>query len=838
MNVLLELLAPVGSREALVAAVESGADAVYLGGKMFGARQYAVNFDDDEMAEAVRFCHLRGVKVLITVNTLVDNSELPELTRYLRFLYRIGVDAVIVQDWGVARIARQVVPELPLHASTQMTIHNLAGVLFAARHGLRRVVLARELSLPEIEYICQNSPIEIEVFIHGALCICYSGQCLMSGMIGGRSGNRGRCAQPCRMNYQLLTEAGDPAPLPEDVGEYLLSPRDLNTIEWLPQLVKAGVASFKIEGRMKRPEYVAVVVDTYRQALNQIGEGADNKAYQIAAEDRRDLAQIFNRDFTTAYLEGRPGREMMSDRRPNNRGTCIGRVSRYQHDVRTAVLRLEEPLMVGDVIDFWVKVGGRVNVTVHRILVNGQEVEQAQPGEQAVIALPSPVRDNDRVFKVFDVRLMNRARAFFNRSEAVRRLAVDVTVTVGVGAPLTISLKDQDGFTASANTAFIGEAALKRPLTDETVTKQVSRIGNTVFEIRCLDIAIDGQVMVPVSEINEARRQAIEALEAARLAVYDRPALAERSGPEITGIPAKPVAANKIKTLLAVNVDTGEKVQAALNAGADIIQFGGENFTALPYTREDYEQAVGMVRRAGKKMVLTIPRLLKEAQLTEMVAAWEWIGELQPDALSIGNVGALEWLRQRTDIPLQGDYPLNVYNKASAKFFQEQGLGALTLSPELNLSQIDVLTASLAGEWECLVHGRLELMISEYCLLGGYLGGRIPGPCRRPCRQGRFMLKDRLGESFPVVTDQYCRMHILNAKELSMLPHVGKLSALGIRRLRVEGKFAPAAEVGVITGRYRELLDQGEQHPRVQSNQWQDWEHHDITRGHYFRGVL
>ena len=832
LNNVVELLAPVGSREALVAAVESGADAVYLGGKLFGARHYAANFNDEEMVEAVRFCHLRGVRVLVAVNTLVDGSEFPELVRYLQFLDKIAIDAIIVQDWGVVRVARQIVPQLPLHASTQMTVHNLAGVLFAAAQGMRRVVLSRELSLPEIEYICRNSPIEIEVFVHGALCICYSGQCLMSGMIGGRSGNRGRCAQPCRMKYQLMTQDGKPAAISDDVGEYLLSPRDLNAIEYLPQLVQAGVASLKIEGRMKRPEYVAVVTDAYRRALEQITSLGE---YQVAAEEQRDLAQIFNRDFTTAYLDHQPGRNMMSDRRPNNRGTYIGRVVQYHYDSGSALIRLEEPLAVGDIIDFWVKVGGRVNVTVSKIQVDGQEVAAANPGEQALISLPMPVRSHDRVFKVFDMKLMSRARAFFNRSDAVRRIPVSVTVEAGVGMPLTISLQDGDGFSATAATSFIGETAIKRPLSEETISKQICRMGNTIFSIRELNIAINGAVMVPVSEINDARRRAVEALEAARLAAY------ERSG---TKAVVKVVEAGRktpvavCKPLLAVNVDTVEKVQVAVNAGADVVYFGGENFTGRTYQREDYEQALQLARQSGKLIVFNTPRILHEHQLPELETALEWFNQIKPNGLSVGNVGALEWLRQRTDISLHGDYSLNIYNSNSAAFFQDQGIRSFTLSPELNLTQIEALTLALDGEWECLVHGYLTLMISEYCLLGGYLGNRAPGPCSRPCRQGDFGIKDRLGEIFPVVTDQYCRMQVLNAKELSMLPHVGKLTALGVRRLRIEGKFAAAEKLGLATQRYRELIDRGNDHPRMKTDQWQDWEHNDITRGHYFRGVL
>jgi putative protease len=324
----IELLAPAGSFEALEAAVNAGADAIYLGGNAFGARAYANNFDNEEMRKAVRFAHLHGVQIFVTVNTLVDDEEFAALADYLLFLDSIKIDGIIVQDMGVINVAKKLVPHLPLHASTQMTITNLEGVRFAAAQGMTRAVLARELSLEDIKKICAASPIEIEVFIHGALCVCYSGQCLMSSLIGGRSGNRGRCAQPCRLPYTLVDQDNKDLLDGEDAGKYLLSPRDLNTLRILPQLIEAGVTSFKIEGRMKRPEYVAIVVDAYRRAIDSYLAGD----YKVPAQDFANIEQIFNRDFTTAYLLDRPGKNMMSDRRPNNRGVLIGRVVKLDHE--------------------------------------------------------------------------------------------------------------------------------------------------------------------------------------------------------------------------------------------------------------------------------------------------------------------------------------------------------------------------------------------------------------------------------------------------------------------------------------------------------------------------
>jgi U32 family peptidase len=404
----IELLAPAGSWEALEAAVNAGADAVYMGGKAFGARQYASNFDREEMTRAVYFAHMHRVRLYITVNTLVDDSELKELADYLLFLNNVGVDGIIVQDLGVIRLARKIVPELPLHASTQMTVTNSGGVEFAVQAGLERTVLARELSLKEIKAACDVGT-EIETFIHGALCVCYSGQCLMSSLIGGRSGNRGRCAQPCRLPYKLVNKAGEDMLAGKDAGQYLLSPKDMNTLSILPQLIETGVISYKIEGRMKRPEYVAVVVDAYRRAIDTYLTGD----YQVPQQDFANIEQIFNRDFTTAYLTERPGKKMMSDRRPNNRGVLIGRVAKLDKAKNKAVVKLEKELHLGDGLEFWVSVGGRVGTTVTEMRKNGQEASVGYPGDQVMIDVPNGVRLNDRVFRTLDSALMSYAQQFF-----------------------------------------------------------------------------------------------------------------------------------------------------------------------------------------------------------------------------------------------------------------------------------------------------------------------------------------------------------------------------------------------------------------------------------------
>ncbi|MEG6586487.1 DUF3656 domain-containing U32 family peptidase [Dendrosporobacter sp. 1207_IL3150] len=841
MNILIELLAPVGSKEALNAALEGGADAVYLAGKMFGARAYAPNFDDEQLVEAIRNAHLRGVYVYVAVNTLVDNSEMRQLIDYLEFLYEAGADGIIVQDIGVAYVARKVVPGLPIHASTQMTVHNLEGVQFLHSIGFSRIVLAREVSLEDIKYICSNTEAEIEVFIHGALCISYSGQCLMSGMIGGRSGNRGRCAQPCRLPYTLVDSNGMDALENKDAGEYLLSPKDLNTIDLIPELIEAGVKSFKIEGRMKRPEYVATVVDIYRRSID--GHLAYQDQFKIDDQERKDLAQIFNRDFTTAYLKHRPGRTMMSDRRPNNRGVRIGRVMSYNADKRLATIKLDEALNINDIVEFWVKVGGRVSATISNMKVYDQEVSTAPAGTSVTIPVQSPVRVNDRVFKVFDSRLMERARAFFAGSSAVRRIPVDIQVEVSEGMPLNIEIRDSEGFYGQAQSSFLAEKALKRPLNYETISKQIERLGTTIFELGNLNCVVQGEVMVPISEINDTRRRAIEALENARLAKFSREGLVKKSfdhrlSEQIFGKSKNKTVSNESLTELVVNVDNIQKVEKALTSGADIIMFGGENFSHQPITAEDYRKAVELVRKYNRKIILSTPRLVKEWQTNILKVELELFNELKPDAVSIGNLGTLHLANKMINLPIHGDYQLNIYNNATIQFLAQQSVDSVTLSPELNFSQIeDIINRSVLGT-ECIVHGYLTLMISEYCTLGSYLGDLHTGKCSNACVNHKFWLKDRKNEQFPIVTDQFCRMHVLNAKELSLLPHVPRLTKLGVARIRIEGKYSSVETIGRITKLYSELITKGEKHPLFEQDRINMLEHENITRGHYFRGVL
>ena len=834
---MVELLAPAGSREALAAAVENGADAVYLAGNRFGARAYAENFDEEALREAIRYAHLRGVAVHVTVNTAVDDTELSGLADYLRFLEDAGADAVLVQDLGVARLAREVAPGLPLHASTQMTVHNLAGVQALEDLGFSRVVLSREMSLAEIREICAESNVEIEVFAHGALCVCYSGQCLMSSMIGGRSGNRGRCAQPCRLPYELVNENGEDA-TGGAAGKYLLSPRDLKTIDLLPELIGAGVASLKLEGRMKRPEYVAVATAAYRGAIDRALSGKTDEA--AAREENRRLAQIFNRDFTTAYLLKNPGKEMMSDRRPNNRGLLVGRVVSYDAEEKRVRVKLTESLAVGDQADVWVKTGGRVTETIGELRdAKGREIERGFAGDEVTFPLSRTAHPHDRIFCVYDSALTEEARASYSGA-GKRRIPVRLTVTAKVGEPFSVTAS-ADGVRAETKSEYICPQAEKRPLTKETLEKQMERMGTTAYALEVLEADIGDGVMVPMSVMNETRREALSRLDEARLSeiAARRAEIAARfSASEEKA--KKDVYRKKKDSLpkLVVHADTSEKARAALEAGADGVLYGGDAYDHHLVTPEEYKEVWEFSRAAGKNLSLATPRILRERFLPLLAPLLRTLSDAPADDVYVHHLGALRIVREYTELPVVSDFSLLAYNALAIRELADLGFSRATLSPELNFPQIEALMQKSVLPLECIVHGRLELMVSAYCAPGSFLGGVGSGACSAPCVKGKYFLKDRTGAIFPVVTDAGCQMHILNTKVLSMLPQAGRFAGLGAERIRIDGRYMTAREIGEIVRGYREFLYYDEELSEAQKERARRIEGGDVTRGHYFRGVL
>jgi len=894
-----ELLAPAGDWESLVAAVQNGADAVYLGGKSFNAREGAENFDLEGLARAVEYAHVRDVKVYVTVNTLVSDDELGEAAKYILYLHNTGADAVIMQDLGLMRLIRRVLPSLEIHASTQMTVHNTFTVETLKETGVRRVIPARELSLDEIAALKRETGMEIEVFIHGALCVCYSGQCLMSSMIGGRSGNRGRCAQPCRLEYVLVDEKGRPLADPEKTGRHLLSPRDLNLSRHIPELIAAGVDAFKIEGRLKRPEYVATVVRIYRELIDRALE--EEESYKVASEEIRQLAQVFNRGFTPGYLHGCLGRSLMSYKRPNNRGIKLGRVSGYDAVNGLVEIKLQEPLGCGDIVEIWVSKGGYIRISVKKIVVNGKLVKRARAGTVAKIPLrgpgerwspekgrnvPSEKRRGgpsagDRVFKVFDALLREKARKSYASPRELKSIPLKFYVSARPGEPLKICVEDPDGCSGRAETSTVCRPAEKEPLNRDFLYRQLNRLGNTPFvlgELYCdfgkrTSPAGEG-VMVPVGEINRARREAIKELEKNRIEVRKKVPVApeefnkrlQRAFVETLTVDNAVSEAEKScagggcdKIRLSVTVTDLASLRAAVNAGADMIYFGGESFYSKgAVSIADIRAGIEYCKENEACMVLSSSRILKDAELEKFHHIMEQMANQGVSGVQAGNFGVLK-LARRIGLPVYVDFALNIFNRFTVDYLRDLGAVGVTLSPELTLQQVKKIVGlhkerSLYIEpaVEVLVHGAVPLMVSEYCAVGSLLGGLDDsGTCAGPCSDVHCGLKDRMGVIFPIEVDNNCRMHVFNSRELCMIDDLGKLAEAGVDVVRVEARKEGPAYVAETVKAYRLVLDWINGAQTGPENQKEveeiiaryidekkgDGGRHKYTKGHYYRGV-
>lgn len=534
-----ELLAPAGTFQHLRGAVNAGADAVYVGGKKWGARSNAGNFDDDEMIRAAEYCHLRDAKLYVTMNTLIFDDEIEEALEYVRFLYNAGVDALIIQDFGLASLVKKYFPDFHVHLSTQASVYSKEGVRAAMACGFERVVLAREVSISDIKKIHEECDIELEVFVHGALCYCYSGQCQLSRFRGGRSGNRGMCAQPCRLPYSISGRSGlvkggkdnfnmdCDSSYGDDFGEteeavnagtavYLLSPKDLCGIDSLGDLLDAGVASLKIEGRMKSPEYVAVVVSVYRKYLDML---AQEGFCIVSEEDRRALSQIFNRGgFTNGYYYGNPGEKLMSGKLPKHQGVKIGHVvKRGKGDLVQVEIDRNEVLNMGDGIEI------RNSEMPGNVVTY---IKDAVKERQLIIGdIRGRVNPGDEVYKITDKALMEKASLYFaldkeGNERTVKKLPVRMSFTAKLGEPASLRVfRDAEGalkgdypnsVTVLSETAV--EAALNKPLTKERAAEQLGKTGGSVFTASYIEADIDDNVSLPMSQINKMRRDALELL--------------------------------------------------------------------------------------------------------------------------------------------------------------------------------------------------------------------------------------------------------------------------------------------------------------------------------------
>lgn len=809
---IMELLAPAGTMENFMAALESGADAIYLGGKVFNARAHATNFGIDELREAVRLAHILDVSVYVTVNILIGDTELKDLEQYIKDLDSIGVDAIIVQDLAVAEIAKRVAPNIHLHGSTQMTAATLDAVRFYESLGFTRVVLARELSLKEIQHICKHCKAEIEVFVHGALCVCYSGQCLMSSFIGGRSGNRGACAQPCRLPYELLDSKGESV-LPKHEA-YLLSPKDLNYSEHMNELVAAGVTSFKVEGRMKKVSYVRQVIGTYREILDEAS---------IHENQRKALASGFNRGFSTAYLEDTVGRQMMTVVAPNHQGKPIGESYTKKGEV---YLSLTEPIEQGSLVKILQSNGSVTYYTVDDewtcvsdTLYKGRPAEGLAVGQLYLASTPKNTKSR-------------------GLQEFTRKYDMSVYLSVGSNGEtnyteLTAIL--DSGLSVTVTNEYVPAIANKVPTSLEKVTEQLGRLGNTLFRLSYVDIP-DGPYMWPASVLNALRRDAVTALETALITHH----VESWQALQVTGdvdydFKAQHELSYDTCPMISARVDEIEGVKAAISGGAQKIIFGGDRLSRTPYALSIYDEVVRLCAQADVICTFATPRVVKDDEVEAYKHTLEAIVQAHPDSISIHVPQALLWLRELGYTgAIEADTGLNIFNTPTLHFWEQLHISCVNPSQELTLKQITELAKHSHVPIETMIHGYTEMMISEYCAIASFVGTGSKVNCPMPCVKESYSLRDRKGEIFPIRTDPYCRMHIMNSHEMDMRAYVPMLLQKGISILRIDGRHMKPSYVKDIVSQYVGIATGTMEAPPKKI----DSQGESITRGHYFRGIL
>ncbi len=804
-EMLPELLSPAGSIESVYAAVNNGCDAIYIGGKYFSARQYANNFSIEELEKACDYCHLRGVKVYVTVNTLYKQREILSFLNYIKQLYEMGVDALIIQDIGAAEVIKKYFKNMPLHASTQLTTNNLKDVNFLYQQGFSKIVLSRELSLQEVKYIAENTEADIEVFVHGALCVCYSGQCIMSSILGGRSGNRGRCAQTCRLPYTLYKQY-------DKIKEgHLLSPKDIQTITILPQLIESGVSSLKIEGRMKNPEYVAGVTQIYRKYLDLYANSPED--YEVDNKDIKILTQLFNRGgFTEGYYNTNAGSDMMSIERPKTWGLKTGFVDSYNEKVGRVTIRTREPLVAGDGIEIWTQKEPHIGSNISRA---------SKAGEFISLKIEGNISKNDVVYKTHDKALEDTLKKTWEKD--TRKLPIYGKLKAKKGLPLCYQIWDNKG-NVIYKEGDIVEVAQKQALSIEKLKQQAMKTGATPFYIECLEIEADDHIYISISSINEIRRAATDALQSAILKKSKRKAL------EFQKEKRKQMPIIKTKKLN-VLVNTIEQFDIVSNDRRVHIIYCEltEDF------KKNYSKYIEKCHKNNIKLYAALPRIERKQSEQLYAEAIQLLKQSNIDGFLVRSSGQFFDIAN-TDKKITIDYTMNVLNGESIDFWQQKGADTVCLSLENNLQEINAMANK---QCEMVVYGYLPLMVTQQCPIGNYTGGKTNGIyCSEKDNDSLYFLKDRKGMKFPLMTDcKQCICTILNGKPLFTLKFYDEIleSATGTVRLIFTKEGAKRTQR--ILNAYAEMTEDC----TIQSGETRILLHEmnekGSTKGHYFRGV-
>jgi len=811
-----EIMAPAGDRECLRAAVGAGADAVYFGLNVgFNARAKAPSFGLDELPELFDWLHGRGVKGYVTLNTLLFDRELDAAEELLSGISAAGADAIIVQDLGLARLARAVVPDLPLHASTQMTISSPEAASIAAELGATRVILPRETSIEEIRRFRAASPLELECFVHGALCVSYSGQCLTSEAWGQRSANRGQCAQSCRLPYDLIVDGRH-----VDRGQerYLLSPKDLSAHALLAELVAAGVTSFKIEGRYKGPDYVAATVEKYRRALDAALAGLPSP---LGPQDDEELACTFSRGFGPGWLAGDDHQQLSHGLYPGHRGILVGRVTDVRgHRVRVRLEPQAPKVNAGD----WMVFGqGDPEGDEPRGGLFG--AEEPEGGEQELrFGQPGPdltcVRRGDEVWKSHDSGSKRRLLRYL---DVERKLPLDLTVRGAAGEPLRVEAEDGLGRRAQVEGPVLAPARA-RPLDEAILREKLGSLGDTPWCLGALRVELGGPLAASPAALKRVRRELVAGLSALPVPRPARRHLPEaRQALDTPAVNPSPTPAPAGAPLLVPLCRTLEQVDAALGMGFRELYVDMMELVGLG-------RAVERCRGAGARVIIATMRIQKPGE-EPIDRRFE---ELEPDGILARHLGALARHRGavRPGFSLHGDFSLNCTNAITGRTLLGMGLATLTPSYDLDLAQLQDLAAGLpAHQLEVTVHQHLPLYHTEYCLYAHHLSqGRDHRDCDRPCEAHRIQVRDPRGLEHPILVDVHCRNTVFNGQAQSAARHWKAILDTGVRRLRVELVWESAEETARVLGLYRGLLA-GEQPAARVASELGAIERYGVTAG-------
>jgi putative protease len=796
-----ELLSPAGDWDCIRAAVENGADAVYFGlDTGFNARARAANFDLNNISRIMEYLHRRGVKGYVTLNTLAFSDELPQLQTIIRRLALAPVNAVLVQDLGVARLIREITSDLAIHASTQMTLTSAECIAVAEQLGISRVVLPRELSIDEIRLIHSKTSMELEAFVHGALCVAYSGQCLTSESLGGRSANRGQCAQACRLPYELLCDGEL-----RDFGDqkYLLSPQDLAAFPLAKEMIDAGVRSFKIEGRLKTPEYVANITRHYREAIDSAMAG---RPVEFTRRQVAEMEQSFSRGFSPGWLNGCDHKMLVPATSSAKRGVLLGRIENILSDRVT--VRLEYSVQAGDGIVFD---GDRANGNeqggrVFQVFRGRTPLQEA--ADTGVVDLTFDRSNIDfeqlsigqRIWKTDDPRLTARLKRTYETADPQRRVGLVLHVRAEAGHVLTIDGRTESGCVCHVESEQPLQVAQKHPVSEEVLREQLSRLGGTIYELQSMHAEIINGPMVPLSILGKLRKQMVEQLDAS-LPMPDITLCKDSALDRMRSqLPDRSVDAST--PLLTVMCRTLEQLRecAAINSS----NLGADRWIADFQDLREYRQAVEIARDAGVTLLLATPRIQKP----EEMGLFRAMLKHKPDGVLVRNLSGLAFFREN-GIPVVGDYSLNVTNELTASFLMQQGLNWLTPSYDLNRDQLMDLVKSVPPQWlEIVIHQHMPMFHMEHCVFCAMLSpGTNKTNCGRPCDVHQVELRDRTGVDHPLIADVGCRNTLFNAIAQSSAEVVTDLLQADVRRFRIELLRESADEIRNLLSLYRKLLN-------------------------------